>query len=137
MRQFTVSTESRDQFLDITQLVAGEVENHNNVVRGLVTVFIPHTTAGVTINENADPDVKHDMLRQLDTMVPWSQPFYRHAEANSAAHVKASMMGSSVTIPFDRSRLVLGQWQGIYLCEFDGPRERKVWVHVEGAAKRD
>ncbi|MEM1445278.1 MAG: secondary thiamine-phosphate synthase enzyme YjbQ [Planctomycetota bacterium] len=137
MRQFTVSTESRDQFVDITARVAAEVEDNNDVLRGLVTVFVPHTTAGVTINENADPDVKADMLKQLDAMVPWSQPFYRHAEGNSAAHVKASMMGSSVTIPFDRSRLVLGQWQGIYLCEFDGPRERNVWVRVEGATTRD
>ncbi|MEM1099307.1 MAG: secondary thiamine-phosphate synthase enzyme YjbQ [Planctomycetota bacterium] len=137
MRQFTVVTESRDQFVDITQRVAAEVEDNNDILRGLVTVFVPHTTAGVTINENADPDVKSDMLQQLDTMVPWSQPFYRHAEGNSAAHVKASMMGSSVTIPFDQSRLVLGRWQGIYLCEFDGPRERNVWVRVEGATTRD
>ncbi|MEM8494110.1 MAG: secondary thiamine-phosphate synthase enzyme YjbQ [Planctomycetota bacterium] len=137
MRQFTVATESRDQFVDITQRVAAEVEDNNDILRGLVTVFVPHTTAGVTINENADPDVKSDMLQQLDTMVPWSQPFYRHAEGNSAAHVKASMMGSSVTVPFDQSRLVLGRWQGIYLCEFDGPRQRNVWVRVEGATTRD
>lgn len=137
MRQFTVTTQARDQFVDITARVAGEVEDNNQIVRGLVTVFVPHTTAGVTINENADPDVRADMLAQLDAMVPWKQPFYKHAEGNSAAHVKASMMGSSVTIPFDRSRLTLGQWQGIYLCEFDGPRERNVWVRVQGTATRD
>lgn len=137
MREITVETPSKSVFVDITSQVASVVEDTNNVLRGLVTVFVPHTTAGVTINENADPDVKHDMLKQLDEMVPWDQSFYRHAEGNSAAHVKASMMGSSVTIPFDKSRLRLGQWQGIYLCEFDGPRTRKVWVQVEGAATRD
>ncbi|MEM8781247.1 MAG: secondary thiamine-phosphate synthase enzyme YjbQ [Planctomycetota bacterium] len=135
MRSFNVATESRDQFVDITQRVARHVETES-YRQGLVTVFVPHTTAGVTINENADPDVKHDMLKQLDAMVPWDQPFYRHAEGNSAAHVKASMMGSSVTVPFEK-RLKLGRWQGIYLCEFDGPRQREVWVHVEGIPQSD
>ena len=97
---------------------------------GSVAVFVPHTTAGITINENADPDVVHDLLAQLDAMVPWRQPFYRHGEGNSAAHVKASMMGSSVTVFLQAGRLCLGQWQGIWFCEFDGPRMREVWVRV-------
>ncbi len=97
---------------------------------GTVDVYVPHTTAGITINENADPDVVHDVLRQLDEMVPWQQPFYKHAEGNSAAHVKASMMGSSVRVPVREGRLVLGQWQGVWLCEFDGPRTRKVLVNI-------
>lgn len=91
---------------------------------------MPHTTAGVTINENADPDVVHDFLKQLDQMVPWSQPFYRHAEGNTASHVKASMMGLSQTILIDEGRLVLGTWQGIYFCEFDGPRTRNVHIKI-------
>lgn len=100
------------------------------VTDGTVIVYVPHTTAGVTINENADPDVVHDFLKQLDVMVPWRQPFYQHGEGNSASHVKASMMGSSVTVLIDGGELVLGTWQGIWFCEFDGPRERKVHVKV-------
>ena len=93
-------------------------------------MYVPHTTAGITINENADPDVVHDFLKQLDEMAPWDQPFYRHAEGNSAAHVKASMMGSSVTVLIDAGRPVLGRWQGIWFCEFGGPRTREVLVQV-------
>lgn len=100
---------------------------------GHVIVYVPHTTAGVTINENADPNVVHDFLRQLDEMVPWDQPFYRHGEGNSAAHVKASMMGSSVTVLVQRGKLLLGTWQGIWFCEFDGPRSRE--VHVQANAR--
>ncbi len=136
MREITIKTTQRSELVDITAAVAAEVDG-GALTRGVVTVYVPHTTAGVTINENADPDVKHDMLRQLDEMVPWEQPFYQHAEGNSAAHVKASMMGSSVTIPFDRGVLRLGRWQGVYFAEFDGPRERTFWVHAEGAASRD
>jgi len=106
----------------------------SGVKSGRVMVYVPHTTAGITINENADPDVVHDMLRQLDEMVPWEQPFYRHGEGNSAAHVKASMMGSSVTVLIDQGQMVLGTWQGIWFCEFDGPRTRKVHVDIQGNA---
>ncbi len=102
----------------------------SNVQHGQVIVYVPHTTAGITINENADPDVVHDFLKQLDEMVPWEQPFYRHGEGNSAAHVKASMMGSSVTVLIEDGRLVLGTWQGIWYCEFDGPRTRTAIVSV-------
>jgi secondary thiamine-phosphate synthase enzyme len=127
--KFQVETDRRDQFVEITKQVQRIVEGAG-VRDGHVIVYVPHTTAGVTINENADPDVVQDMLRQLDTMVPWEQPFYRHGEGNSAAHVKASMMGSSVTVLIHRGRLLLGQWQGIYFCEFDGPRTRTVHVAV-------
>ena len=126
---FSVETRQRDQMVEIT----GEVQRAatgSGAGEGLVFVSVPHTTAGVTINENADPDVAHDMLRQLDEMVPWQQPFYRHGEGNSASHVKASMMGSSVAVRRGRGRLVLGRWQGVYLCEFDGPRTRQVDVAV-------
>ncbi len=93
----------------------------------MCTIYVPHTTAGVTINENADPDVRQDMLLALNSLVPDSLP-YRHAEGNSPAHVKASLMGSSVQVIIQEGRLVLGTWQGIYLCEFDGPRRRRVFV---------
>ncbi len=136
MQVFTIETGQRDGLIDITGQVASVVAD-GDVMRGVVTVFVPHTTAGVTINENADPDVKRDMLKQLEVMVPWTQPFYKHGEGNSAAHVKASMMGPSVTIPFDQSRLRLGQWQGVYFCEFDGPRTRTFWVQTQGAVKGD
>lgn len=129
---FQVSTQSRDQFVDITRGVQ-QVVDDAKTAEGYVVVFVPHTTAGITINENADPDVVHDMLEQLDKMVPWKQPFYRHAEGNSASHVKASMMGSSVTIMVFGGKLVLGRWQGVYLCEFDGPRQRQVDVAVVSA----
>jgi secondary thiamine-phosphate synthase enzyme len=93
---------------------------------------VPHTTAGVTINENADPDVVHDVLGALDLAVPWQQDFYRHDEGNSAAHTKSSMVGCSATVPIRAGRLMLGTWQAIYFCEFDGPRTRQVIVTVVG-----
>ena len=129
MKTLTVSTRDRDQFVEITRQIQAVVDK-TEIQSGHVIVYVPHTTAGVTINENADPDVVHDMLKQLDEMVPWRQPFYRHAEGNSASHVKASMMGSSVTVLIEAGKLVLGTWQGIYFCEFDGPRTRKVHVQI-------
>ena len=129
MHTFNVKTHSRDQMVEITSQVRNLVRE-SAVTQGAVMVYVPHTTAGVTINENADPDVVHDFLLQLDQMVPWSQSFYRHAEGNSASHVKASMMGSSCTVIIEDGRLVLGTWQGIYFCEFDGPRTRQVHVKI-------
>ncbi|MCE9591898.1 MAG: secondary thiamine-phosphate synthase enzyme YjbQ [Planctomycetes bacterium] len=126
---FEIRTQHRSQMLDITERVRAIVAG-SGVKDGGVVVFVPHTTAGITINENADPDVVHDFLKQLDAMVPWEQPFYRHGEGNSAAHVKASMMGSSVTVLIDEGKLMLGKWQGVWFCEFDGPRTREVWVRV-------
>ena len=129
MHTFNVQTNSRDQMVEIT-LQIREFVSKSGITGGQVIVYIPHTTAGVTINENADPDVVHDFLKQLDLMVPWRQPFYRHAEGNSASHVKASMMGFSATVFIERGNLVLGTWQGIYFCEFDGPRNRKVHLKI-------
>lgn len=129
MQSFEISTHGRSQMVDMTDQVSSIV-GKAGIQTGRVVVYVPHTTAGVTINEHADPDVVHDMLEQLDRMVPWEQPFYQHGEGNSAAHVKASMMGSSVTVLVDAGRLVLGQWQGIWFCEFDGPRRRRVIVDV-------
>ena len=96
----------------------------------MVNVYVPHTTAGVTINENADPDVIHDVLKALDKAVPWNESFHRHSEGNSAAHVKSSMMGCSLMVPVVDGRMVFGTWQSIFLCEFDGPRTRKVIVSI-------
>ncbi len=130
MQALQVKTSQRDQMIEITGQVQAMLYELD-VESGAVTVFVPHTTAGITINENADPDVVHDFLMQLDEMVPWKQPFYLHGEGNSASHVKASMMGSSVTVFIEGGKLQLGTWQGIWFCEFDGPRTRKVWLRVD------
>ena len=131
LHELTVNTQQRDQMVEITTHVQRILEQ-DTVRDGSVIVYVPHTTAGVTINENADPDVVHDTLARLDKMVPWRESFDRHGEGNSASHVKASMMGSSVTVLVQSGRLQLGRWQGIWFCEFDGPRTRSVWVSVNG-----
>ncbi|MGC9453329.1 MAG: secondary thiamine-phosphate synthase enzyme YjbQ [Phycisphaerae bacterium] len=128
---FEVKTHDRDDFVDITSQVAAAVREAG-ISDGMVTVYVPHTTAGVTINENADPSVVHDIIAALDTAVPWRQSFYRHGEGNSAAHVKSSLMGCTTCIPVREGSMTLGTWQGIYFCEFDGPRTRRVLVTVTG-----
>ncbi len=115
-------------FVDLTPHVAAVVARSERR-EGLCTVFVPHTTAGVTINENADPDVQHDLLLSLRRMAP-EHPEFRHGEGNSSAHMKASLVGSSVNVIVSGGALMLGTWQGIYLAEFDGPRQRKIWVTV-------
>jgi secondary thiamine-phosphate synthase enzyme len=122
--QFNLSTQRRTQFAAITPRVAAIIEQQG-WQDGVLTVFSPHTTAGVTINENADPDVALDMERFSDELVPRSRHF-RHSEGNSDAHIKASFYGSSVQVIVRGGRLWLGTWQGIYFCEFDGPRQRTV-----------
>lgn len=129
--QYTIATDKEAQFINITGLVQRAVEE-SGVEQGVAVVFVPHTTAGVTINENADPDVVHDLLLGLDRAFLKS-PAYRHGEGNSHAHLKASAMGSSVTVLVEAGRLKLGTWQGIYFCEFDGPRQRQVFVQVLAA----
>lgn len=124
LKEFILNT-PQEGFIDITSQIAEIVRQSQEEIR-LCQVFIPHTTAGVTINENADPDVVEDMLSALDHMVP--ELAYQHGEGNSRAHVKASMLGSSVSIPVIDKGLHLGTWQGIYFCEFDGPRRRKVCI---------
>jgi secondary thiamine-phosphate synthase enzyme len=128
---FEVQTRRRDELIDITAAVR-RVVAASGIAEGIATVFVPHTTAGVTINENADPDVAHDVLAQLDAAVPWRQGFYQHGEGNSAAHVKSSLVGCSTTIPLQGGRMMLGTWQAVYFCEFDGPRTRHVVVNVIG-----
>lgn len=129
MHSFTLSTRERDQMIDITRQVANLVEREH-FRQGIAVVYCPHTTAGIAINENADPDVKHDVLMRLDEVYPWNHPKYRHAEGNTASHLKAITTGTSQTVIVDNGRLVLGRWQGIYFCEFDGPRERTVHVKL-------
>jgi secondary thiamine-phosphate synthase enzyme len=130
IQTLSLSTRQHSQMIDIT----GEVQavlSKSGVRDGLVVVYCPHTTAGLTINEDADPTVRADILDILDRLVPW-QANYRHAEGNSAAHMKASLMGSSVSVPVEKGRMILGTWQGIYFCEFDGPRSRRVQVQILG-----
>ena len=119
-------------FIDITRKVA-EIVHRSQVRQGICQVFVPHTTAGVTINENADPDVVHDLLAALNTMAPALR--YRHGEGNSPAHLKSLLTGSSVMVPVEDGALRLGTWQGIYFCEYDGPRQRRVQVQILGEAK--
>jgi len=127
--QRPVPTSSHSQFVNITGLVRDAVVE-SGVRSGVVTVFVSHTTAGITINENADPDVTRDLLYVLDDKIPWDDPQYRHFEGNTAAHMKASMMGNSTQVIIEDGRLLLGTWQGIYFCEFDGPRQRKVHIKI-------
>lgn len=129
LQTLTVKTGQRSQLLDVTDRVE-ELVTTNNVKNGFVIVYVPHTTAAVTINENADPDVKHDMLRKLETLIPKHEPYYQHAEGNSDSHVKTSLVGNSEMVVIESGRLVLGRWQGIYFCEFDGPRTRDMMVKI-------
>jgi len=126
----TVRSNHKADVIDVTDRVQ-QVVRDSGVEVGLCHVYVAHTTAGVFINENADPDVMTDVLTTLDGLVPWENS-YRHAEGNAAAHIKATLIGTSQTIPVRDRRLALGQWQGIYLAEFDGPRERRVQVTVLG-----
>src|SRR5687768_10705220 len=143
MKRIEVRSESREQMVEITS----RVEEHLPDGGGVCVLFTQHTTCGLTINENADPDVKSDMLGFLRRLIPQfpttpsaegastppfegGEPFFKHFEHNSDAHIKSSLVGSSVTVPFENGKLLLGRWQGIYLCEFDGPRERRVLVSI-------
>jgi secondary thiamine-phosphate synthase enzyme len=126
--QLEINTKSAAELVDITGVVQRTVKE-KEMESGVCYVFVPHTTAGLTLNENWDPTVRADILMELDKVVPWHDN-YRHAEGNSAAHIKASLMGSSQTILVEDGRLVLGTWQGIFLAEFDGPRRRRVLVKL-------
>jgi secondary thiamine-phosphate synthase enzyme len=123
-----VRTRRRTEMLDVTAEVAAATQKLG-IRDGAVLVFVPHTTAGVTINENADPSVPRDILHVLDRVIPFEDD-YHHLEGNSAAHIKSSLMGPSLLLPIEKGRLVLGTWQGIFFCEFDGPRSRQMQVFV-------
>lgn len=128
MQKFSVKTNSRTEFIDITHEIR-DIVRQSDKSSGVVTIFIPHTTAAVTINENADPDVQRDIIHEINKIVPFADN-YHHSEGNSAAHIKSSLFGASEAIIFENNELQLGTWQGIYFCEFDGPRSRQAWVRV-------
>ena len=127
---YTIKSSKRIEFIDITDLVFQSLRE-SRVSHGVVNVFVPHTTAGVTINENSDPSVVEDIISWLARLVPTSEEF-KHLDGNSDAHIKATLVGSSVNIPFSDSELNLGVWQAVYFCEFDGPRKRNVVISVIG-----
>ena|SRR5687767_7017042 len=127
MQTLSVPTKQRCQFVDVTSQVQNLVRQAG-IKSGLVICYVPHTTAGITIQENADPDVVHDVLWKLEQLIPKHEHAYRHAEGNTDAHIKTSMMGTSTTVFIEDGNFVLGTWQGIYFCEFDGPRQRKLLV---------
>lgn len=129
LKKISLSTQSRDEMKDVTMEVK-QVIKESGIQHGVVYVFCAHTTAGITINENADPDVKSDMLMRWDEIYPWNHAKYQHAEGNTASHLKASTVGTSQTIILEKGELILGTWQGIYFCEFDGPRNRNMFVKV-------
>jgi secondary thiamine-phosphate synthase enzyme len=130
----TVNTRSQTELVDITAEV-GRMVAKSGVRQGLCMVYVPHTTAGVTINESADPSVRADLLMVLNQMVPWKAD-YRHMEGNSPAHVKSTLVGTSQTVAIENGTLVLGTWQGVFFCEFDGPRQRSVHLRIlEGRFK--
>jgi len=128
--KIAVSTHDTVEFVNIDRLVE-KVVQANDVTEGICNIYVPHTTAGITINENADPAVREDIINELNRIVPFDDG-YRHLEGNAAAHIKASLVGFSVSVPIQGGRLALGTWQSIYFCEFDGPRRRHIYVAVSG-----
>lgn len=130
MHILKVRTNQREELVEFTDQVQQKLKE-SGAGEGLVVLYVQHTTAGLTVNENADPDVPRDMLHALRTLIPQHGMDFRHGEENSDAHIKASLVGSSITIPFTDGTLLLGRWQGIFLCEFDGGRERKVIMLVK------
>ena len=124
-----VRTQQRNQLIEVTDRVR-KLATSAGVVDGMAIVYVPHTTAAVTINENADPDVKSDLLKKLETLIPKHESYYQHGEGNSDSHLKTSLVGNSVTVLIEGGKLVLGRWQGVYFCEFDGPRTREMHVKL-------
>jgi secondary thiamine-phosphate synthase enzyme len=127
LQKLKVQTSDRNEMVDLTDRLL-QVVRSQNITEGMLIVYVPHTTAAVTINENADPDVKSDLLAKLSALVPQREAYYQHAEGNSDSHLKAAMLGHAVTVLVEGGRLVLGRWQGVYFCEFDGPRQRDLLV---------
>jgi secondary thiamine-phosphate synthase enzyme len=126
MKTIHVQTEDRTEMIDVTGQVREAIQTAE-FRNGLCVLYVPHTTAGITINESADPSVRRDILMVLNRMVPWDAD-YQHTEGNSAAHIKASLMGASQSVVVENGQMVLGTWQGIFFCEFDGPRRRKLLI---------
>jgi secondary thiamine-phosphate synthase enzyme len=128
MEKFNIKTNKKEEFIDITAEVQSAVKK-SKIDNGICYIYVPHTTCGLTINENADPSVRVDIISKLKDIVP-DNGFYRHTEGNSPAHIKSSLMGHSINVLVEDNHLSLGTWQGIFLCEFDGPRTREVWVKI-------
>lgn len=124
----TITSNAKTELIDVTAQVEKAVEA-SHIKDGCCILYIPHTTAAITINENADPTVKSDILKVLNDIIPWDAD-YRHSEGNSAAHIKSSLFGVSQMIPIENGKLMLGTWQGIFFCEFDGPRTRKLYLRM-------
>ena len=129
MKILRIRTRERSQLFEITKMVA-EVVRQSGVREGVLVAQSLHTTAALTINENADPDVVHDVVAKVGGLIPQQEPFYRHSEGNSDSHLKTSLFGPSLSVIISNGELVLGTWQGIYLCEWDGPRDRQVAVQI-------
>src|SRR5918995_3871534 len=129
MQVLKVRSRQREELVEFTEQVQQKL-NESGADEGVCFLYVQHTTAGLTVNENADPDVPRDMLHLLRTLIPQHGMGFRHGEQNSDSHIKASLVGSSVSVPFKDGKLLLGRWQGIFLCEFDGPREREVVLQV-------
>ncbi len=125
--ELEIRTAHRDQFVNVTARIQ-ETARRSGWNEGILTAFVPHTTAGIAIQEGADPDVVHDILGWLDRTVPWQHSAYRHGEGNTASHIKASLVGSSICCFLEEGRLRLGTWQAVFFCEFDGPRTRTLWL---------
>lgn len=128
MESITINTRKRTELIDITAQIGQLVEN-SGIRSGLCILYVPHTTAGIAINESYDPDVAEDIIATLNRLIP-SDRSYRHTEGNADAHIKSALIGISAVIPISDHRLALGQWQGVFFCEFDGPRTRKCWVKI-------
>ena len=133
MAEISINSSRDCEFINITSQINAVIPP--DMKCGICHIFCKHTTAGLTVNENADPDVKHDLLKKLDALIPKDERYYLHCEGNSAAHLKSSLMGISLALPIRNGRLDLGMWQGVYFCEFDGPRSRKVKVLFQTASE--
>lgn len=133
IKRLTLKTQAKQELIDITERLQRALRELG-IPNGAVVLFVPHTTAAITINENADPAVKEDLLTALNKLVP-AGPHYKHAEGNAHAHIKASLIGHSVTIPIEDGKLQLGTWQGVLFCEFDGPRTRELWLTICAASQ--
>jgi len=128
-KTISVETHAHSAFVEITTMIQ-TIVHESEIEDGIALIFVPHTTAGITLNENADPNVVRDMLTDLNRIAPDDQPYYRHFEGNSASHLKTSFVGNNLVIIIEGGKMVLGMWQGIYLCEFDGPRTRRVQIKI-------
>jgi len=129
LKKISIRTNRRNELLDITSIIRDAIVE-SNVKEGIAIIHIPHTTAGVTINENADPSVKSDILQKIEKLIPEGENFYTHMEGNSDSHLKSTLFNSSLTLIINENRPLLGTWQGVYFCEFDGPRNRNFYIKI-------